>query len=472
MDHLGVLTGWLEGSPYSLPDDVAGLGLLEEMMPRAESLEQRCQVVRDSIAAQFSEKLYRATRVNEIYESNAIEGGTASLPETFQIMQNHDMWDADTAIVRYTLTKALGEESKVRDVVGLAAARLLVDMYTQDRSRPITESDLRDMHGLIMRGDWSAGRYKQHINKIEGSDHNPMPPSDVPDAMHHMVSWVGISESPLLWKAAVAHAWLTHIHPFDDGNGRMARLLANYILGFGCYPPLIVKSTSDRPRYIDALAHSDSAGDIVPLVRIFVRVLNRNLADMEKPDFALELFQQDLKAREDSLHVRWQRTANLFLETVSGHLGLSKKSLRVFGHLSASDFERVQRRDKSGNAWFASATSPRLDRDLLMWVGYPTTLIGRQLEKDQAFPSFFLSERDPNPHAIKPYLPNVRQKEPQHDELCLIADENLVALRRGPKTITVKLSEGAELWAAIVNNYLDDMSTDDDVSGQLGMTPS
>ena len=90
------------------------------------------------------------------------------------------------------------------------------------------------------------------------------------------------------------------------------------------------------------------------------------------------------------------------------------------------------------------ATSPRLDRDLLMWVGYPTTLIGRQLEKDQTFPSFFLSERDPNPHAIKPYLPKVRQKEPQHDELCLVADENLVALRYGlggrgqtPRTLVV-----------------------------------
>jgi Fic family protein len=456
-----VLTEWLEGSPYSLPDDAHGVELLEEMMPRAGVLEQRTQAVHDAVVAQFPEKLFRATRVSEIYESNAIESKGASLSETFKIMESHDMWNADTAIARYTLTQALSEESKVRDVVGLAAARLLVDMYTRDPSRPLTESDLRDMHKLIMRGHYSAGRYKQYLNSIEGSDHSPVPPSDVPDAMHHMVDWIRDSEAPLLWKAAVAHAWLTHIHPFDDGNGRMARLMANHILGFGCYPPLIVKSTSDRPRYIDALAHSDSAGDIVPLVRIFVRVLNRNLVDMEKPDFALELFQEDLKVRENSLYVRWQRTVELFLQEVSGHLELSSKSLRVVGRLSASDFDRLQRRDKSGNAWFAKATSPRLDRDLLMWVGYPSQLLSGQLEKDQTFPAFFLSERDKNPHAIKPYLPRVRDYGPQYDELCLIADENSVMLRRGSRTRKVRLREAAELWAAILSNYLDDMAADD-----------
>lgn len=456
-----VLTGWLEGSPYSLPDDEHGRELLDEMMPRAGSLEHRCQVVRDAIAVQFSEGLFRATRVSEIFESNALEGKSASLSETFNIMQSHDMWNADTAIARYTLTQVLSEEAKVRDVVGLAAARLLVDLYTKDPSRPLTESDLRDMHRLIMGDDRSSGRYKQYLNSIVGSDHKPVPPSDVPDAMRQMVNWIRESEAPLLWKAAVAHAWLTHIHPFDDGNGRMARLTANHILGFGCYPPLIVRSTSDRPRYIDALAHSDSAGDIVPLVRIFVRVLNRNLADMERPDFALELFQEDLKVRKNSLYVRWQRTVELFLDAVSGHLALSGKALRVMGRLSAGDFQRLLRRDKLGNAWFAKATSPRLDRDLLMWVGFPTTLLSHQLEKDQAFPAFFLSERDTNPNAIKPYLPSVRDHEPQYDEVCLIADENSVLLRRGSRTRKVKLSEAAELWAAILNNYLNEMSADD-----------
>ena len=206
-------------------------------------------------------------------------------------------------LARYALQKAFREDSKVRDVVGLAAARILVDEYMANRSRPLAEIDIRDFHGLILASDSSAGRYKQYLNRIEGSAHTPIPPVDVPSAMHEMLVWLQDSHLPVVWKSAVAHAWLTHIHPFDDGNGRIARLVANYVLGEGSYPPLIVKLTSDRPRYIAALGHSDEAGDISPLVRLFLRILTRGVELMERPQFAWDLFQADLMVREQSIYV-------------------------------------------------------------------------------------------------------------------------------------------------------------------------
>jgi Fic family protein len=54
-----------------------------------------------------------------------------------------------------------------------------------------------------------------------------------------------------------AHRRLAEIHPFDDGNGRTARLLMNLILIRGGYPPVAVRP-EDRPAYIAALQHSQA----------------------------------------------------------------------------------------------------------------------------------------------------------------------------------------------------------------------
>lgn len=460
MTDFGALASALEGSPYTLPDDAAGRDSLASLVAKAEDVEKRCLVVRQGITAEFTARVSNASRAREIYESNAIEGKQATLAETYSILDSRRMWSADTAMARYALGEALRDEPKVQDVVGLAAARILVDQYTQDADRPIAEADLRDMHSLILSGHRSAGQYKQYLNSIEGSTHTPMPPVDVPAAMDAMVRWVRESEAPLLWRSAVAHAWLTHIHPFDDGNGRMARLFANYLLGFGCYPPLIVKSTADRGKYISALGHSDQAGDIIPLVRVFGRALTRQLKFMEDPGFAWSLFQKDLLAREDSLYKRWHTTLDRFLSEVAAHLRLSGKSLEVITYVGASDFELLRKRDSSGNGWLAKVRAPGMQRDLLLWVGHTSDAAQRRLEEDQVFPSLFISERDANPKATRAYLSRVRGLPPLNDEVCIIADENKALVRRGDNSRMAGLPQAAELWAALLSNYLDSMARD------------
>ncbi len=396
----------------------------------------------------------RASRTTEIYESNAIEGKPATLAETYDILRERRLYDADAALARYTLHEALTDEPKVKDVVGLAAARILVDQYVREPDRPLSEADLRQMHSLIMVDEASAGRYKQYLNEIHGSAHTPLPPSDVPGAMSTLVAWARETDAPLLWRAAVAHAWLTHIHPFDDGNGRIARLFANYILGFGCYPPLIVKSSSDRGRYITALGQSDTGGDIVPLARVFVRVLSRQVELMERPDFAWSLFQKDLRVREADVFQRWRQTLSFFIQEVEQHLLLSRCSIATFGDVAPSDFELLCNRDRGGNSWIARATSPRARRDLLVWVGHTTSATYRLLEQDPAYPAIFLSERDPSPRPARPYMPRVRGLPPLHDEIVVVPDEDRVLLRRGDEVRSLRLPDAAELFAGLLAQYL------------------
>jgi hypothetical protein len=206
-----------------------------------------------------------------------------------------------------------------------------------------------------------------------------------------------------------------------------------------------------------ALAHSDEAGDISPLVRLFLKVLSRGVDLMERPEFAWELFQTDLKVREQSTYVRWQKTVSRFFEEVAARLLLSRNQLSVIGRISASDYALLSRGDHTGNAWFAKASSPGKVTDILIWVGYTSAKTQRALELDQVFPSFFLSERDPNLRAIKPYRQNVADQEPLHDELCIIADEDRVLFRRGDRVSRVRMTDAAELFSALLSTYLNDL---------------
>ena len=451
---------FLDGSPYSVPNDEPARDRLAALKPKLAGLEERCLSVRKSIADHLADDVQRARRATEIFESNAIEGKTATLSETFAILEERNLYDADAAIARYTLHESLTEDPKVQDVVGLAAARILVDQYIREPDRPLAESDIRDMHELILASHHSAGRYKQHLNRIEGSAHTPTPPVDVPGAMNEMVTWFRRSPAPLVWRAAVVHAWFTHIHPFDDGNGRIARLLANYTLGFGAYPPLIIKSTSDRGRYISALGSSDEAGDIVPLMKVFARALDRQLLIMEQPDFGWTLFQKDLRVREESLYRRWRTTQDRFLQEVSAHLRTSRVELEDVGSVGASDFEFLRRRDREGNGWLASAYSADRRINMMVWTGFVSDRMYRQLENDQVFPAMFLSERSRDPSAARPYSARVRGLPEFHDELTIIADEGRALLRRGDRTRSLSLPAAAELWAQLIADYVDRLERD------------
>src|SRR5689334_8628802 len=72
VDDLAALTEGLTGSPYSLPDDPLQRDVVLDALRRAVQLEKRCQAVRVELAKEPEQRLRRATRTSEIFESNAI----------------------------------------------------------------------------------------------------------------------------------------------------------------------------------------------------------------------------------------------------------------------------------------------------------------------------------------------------------------------------------------------------------------
>lgn len=118
------------------------------------------------------------------------------------------------------------------------------------------------------------GKYKERPNnprRPDGELHEYCPPEFVTDEMEKLVKLYNDYENlvPPEVLSAWAHHRFTQIHPFQDGNGRIARAVASLVfLKKGLFP-LVIRE-SDRKEYIGALEQADD-GDILPLIKLFVK---------------------------------------------------------------------------------------------------------------------------------------------------------------------------------------------------------
>jgi Fic family protein len=301
----------LDGTPYTIEAD--GAATLEHVVrTRLGVFKSRAAELATKYASESLYPLRVTHRVREVYESNAIEGLGLGLPETEQTMRTAPRLSI-VDLTRLSMTHSLLSDSHVYDVVGLQRARELADLIAESRTRPITETDLRDMHRMILGGARGAGEYKRYVNSISGSEHDPPPPTDVPAYMRSITAWLSKTDLHPLVQATVAHAWFTHVHPFEDGNGRMARLVTNLVLSRAGYPPIIVKASTHRHLYIEALAYSDRGGDILPLLGIFSGLLKSTFRQVERPEAALRMWRRMLQNRQPSAFLRWLDVTNSLL---------------------------------------------------------------------------------------------------------------------------------------------------------------
>ncbi|MDP3953191.1 Fic family protein [Microbacterium sp.] len=316
-------------------------------------------------------------------------------------------------------------------MVGLGAARALAEIYCADQDRPLTESDIRQLHELILVNDSRRGVYKAHSNWIDGASHVPPDPSDTPGAMSELVSWLRDTRLPPLWRAAVTHAWFTHIHPFHDGNGRVARLLSNLVLIRAGMPPLIVSASGDKGAYITALAASDEGGDILPLARVFRDVLSRATQDLADPRFAETLFDTEVQRRRLPRAVRWKQMLDEFLSELAPQLLLHRLNLYYVGEIGDADLARIGS-GRPENAWIAKVAATAGGRDLLLHVASPSTESRKLMDRAIVTPSIFVSIRNERSLDALQYLP-VGPGTFTY-EFTPLVDASEIAVRRGRDT--------------------------------------
>ena len=154
--------------------------------------------------------------------------------------------------------------------------------FVRDLARsnaPLTEMALRNLHRLAIlrsRPDIGGSYTDQGRYVLTDAGRHAFPSSsEVPASMGGFVRWLrDAAAGPEA--AFAAHRELAGIHPFDDGNGRTARLLMNLVLIRGGYPPVAVRPL-DRPAYIAALQQAQAGRGTEAFDRLLYERLDETL---------------------------------------------------------------------------------------------------------------------------------------------------------------------------------------------------
>jgi len=186
------------------------------------------------------EKYYR---VGLTYTSNALEGNTLTLSETKIILEDGITIGGKPLRDTYEAT-------------GHADAYDFMLKISKNKYLNITENEILELHklfyGKIDRE--TAGKYREHQVLITGTQYIPPRASDVPRQMKQFIQSIETTKDKThpVALAAYTHKKLVDIHPFEDGNGRTARLLMNLVLVNKGYQIVSIPPVS-RNDYITAL---------------------------------------------------------------------------------------------------------------------------------------------------------------------------------------------------------------------------
>jgi Fic family protein len=164
----------------------------------------------------------------------------------------------------------------------------LADFIHHGRNR-ITESDVSEIHRLTIQNIYPcAGNYRTALNAVEitGTDHKPSHPSQVRNDVRDMLDWLegeGCSQSPIHKASYVL--WKTNaIHPFNGGNGRVARALAYLVILINVAAvfrgeSLPSKLKARKREYIEALQAADK-GDIRMLEQMVLECVREQVSEI------------------------------------------------------------------------------------------------------------------------------------------------------------------------------------------------
>ncbi len=206
------------------------------------------------------------------YNSNHLEGNTLTYGQTKLLLMFGET-SGDARLRDY-------EEMKAHNV-GLE----LVKREALDKERPLTESFIRELNRTILVEDFykiqkselgisrhkiHVGVYKTHPNSVitaTGEIFDYASPEETPALMTDLIKWYNAEQAKAkltsIQLAALLHYRFIRIHPFEDGNGRIARLLVNYVLARHSYPMIIVQS-KDKDNYLNTLHKCDVEVGLVP----------------------------------------------------------------------------------------------------------------------------------------------------------------------------------------------------------------
>lgn len=198
------------------------------------------------------------------YDSTGIEGNTLTLQETAQLLFEN----------RVPSAKSLRE---INESLNHKEAFDYILNYKGD----INKEFILKLHELVVKNTLKQelqnqiGKYRKLQVYIRGVNWLPPKPEKVPKEMKNLLSWYSKNKDKLhpLIISAYFHAGFEAVHPFVDGNGRVGRLLMNFILHKNKFPMINIPNAK-KHIYYNALEKAQVKGDLKPLIKFLFDLLN------------------------------------------------------------------------------------------------------------------------------------------------------------------------------------------------------
>jgi len=198
-------------------------------------------LIRKATKKQFSDILDRFT-VNFTYESNAIEGNSLTLKDVTLVLHEN----------------ILPKGKDLREVYETTNSREVIELLFKKKFK-VNEASIIKLHKFLVKDTGVSIGYKKLPNYLLMRQVKTALPENVKKEMDALIAWYHKNKDKVhpLKLASDFHGKFERIHPFEDGNGRVGRILINIMLLENGYPPLIIRKTT-RPAYFNALAAFDS----------------------------------------------------------------------------------------------------------------------------------------------------------------------------------------------------------------------
>ena len=129
----------------------------------------------------------------------------------------------------------------------------------------LTENDLKDIHEKVVNGFSNGGLYRNVDISIKGSNHTPPSFIKVYDRMKKYFDTINSEDLDVYYRIAFSHLQLMKVHPFLDGNGRLARIVLNCMLLHFSLKPIIIH-LDEKEHYFNMLEEFKVNKNIDPFI--------------------------------------------------------------------------------------------------------------------------------------------------------------------------------------------------------------
>ncbi len=271
------------------------------------------------IRVEDKKKLERKFLLEFNFNSNHIEGNTLTYGETMLLLL-------------FEKTEGVHEIREFDEMRAHNVAYKLIQTMANESEQPLTEAFIKELNKIILvQPFWKeaitpngeptrrlikVGDYKEFPNSVmlqNGELFEYASPIDTPIKMGELIEWYNAElqkqELHPVVLAALLHYKFVLIHPFDDGNGRISRLLMNYVLFKNKLPPIVIKSI-DKKKYLNALNQADT-GNIEAFVQYIAEQFiwsielqtkatkGENIEEDDDLDKEIQLLKKEISTKEN-----------------------------------------------------------------------------------------------------------------------------------------------------------------------------